>query len=834
MKKKIFKYLGLAAAVLVLLAFALLLALRVLFPPEQVRRFAESRLSALTGRACTVGSVGYSIFPAPAVGLSGLVIAEDPGYGNPYFCRVENIYLRIRLLPLLSRRVEVGRLAVVWPEVYLAENSAGKLNTATLFPADTLRAAADTAAGAGPQFSLVLHKVAVSGGTLHYASAKEAQRLTLSPVDLQLSLERRGGDSLFGLALDAGIGGMEADTSGFLAALARGMPLELSSQGGVNLKSGKVDLSRITVSFAGLEVEGSGLLADYRADPLEYSLDWRTREVDLVQVLGLVPSSWVPVNRVSKVSGRVELSGTLAGGRPGAGPAPAYTVKAVLEGVEARLEGLERPVRELGSQLTLDRERLVLEKLKLRFGDDPLEASGTLSLAEGNPYSLKVDGSLGLEDLPRLLQGMEDLSTSGRLEADLSLKGSLGELSRLTAQGTLGGKDLMLSGKKLAKTIAIPEMRLEFKGRDLVRAAASVAAGSSLLRLEGSLKNFASLFDSGRQAAAAPYWQAKLSGPYLSLADFLPADTGETPAARPAGSPREKIPPGEGSVELDRLIVSDTLTLEQVRMKISLRDDLLTIDPLEAGLCSGSLAARGKVRFAEDGPLQSAFEVEVSQVEAGQVLKPYTPFARYLFGKISLKASLEGSGSDTQQIIQSLSAAGSYSVADGQVRGWPVLGKVAGFTKIKELDPLAFLDWSGELSIREGRVYTESVAIETSQALWNLGGSYGFDGSLDYAVQLTLNQELSQKYLSELPVNVASFLGDDNKRLAVAFKVSGTTDDPSIKWDSKPLVDKAVKKIETKLKSQLNKLTDRLFGRKSAATETPAADSAAADTSAKP
>jgi AsmA family/AsmA-like C-terminal region len=718
MRGKIIKYLVVFAGAVVLAAVTALLLLRFFFPAEQLRELVESRIGSLTGRECSVGSVGFSFFPALAVEMNDIVIAEDPGYSNPNFCRIEAFYLELKWLPLLSGRIVIDRLTIERPEVYLVQKKSDLLNISSLFPADTTGTAADSAGITDqekPAFSMAFNSIAVSDGVFHYISEKEASEFTISPFDLGVSFKNEPGDSLLSLELEAEIGGVGPGTSGIIAAVFRDGPLRLSCRGIYKPGSRQMDCRVIRAECAGLEIEGKGLF----------------------------------------------------------------------------------------------------------------------SQVEGNPYEALLKISLDLDRLPL----HEGLVAEGRVEGELALKGTLSEFDKSSVEGALSGREVALDGGKLPEKIKIPRIKLDFKGRDLDRLAMELAAGSSAFKLDGSLKNYAALFDSsptGKGPVAK--WQVKIAGPSLKLADFLPRDTGEQSRAEPSEKPpvaRKKYPAGDGLLELGRLFVTDNLILENVKMKFRMNNNVLYLNPVEAGVYSGKLAAKGLVRFPGKGPLRSVFDVDINRVEVGEMLKPYTKFGSYIQGKISSQAHLEGTGSETRQILDGLTARAVYSVAEGRLQDWPALKQVAAFTKIEELDPMIFQDWDGVLRIEDGRVYTDSVAIRTPQAFWDLDGSCGFDGSLAYSVRLTLNEALSGKYKAKLPGNVSYFLQNDQERLSLAFKVAGTTDKPSVKWDTRPLVKKAVQKIERKVTGQLDKLVNKLFGRKSSPGKQPS-DSSAADTSANP
>ena len=84
-------------------------------------------------------------------------------------------------------------------------------------------------------------------------------------------------------------------------------------------------------------------------------------------------------------------------------------------------------------------------------------------------------------------------------------------------------------------------------------------------------------------------------------------------------------------------------------MKFRMNNNVLYLDPVEAGMYSGKIAAKGLVRFPEKGPLSSVFDVDIGRVEVGEMIRPYTSFGSYIKGKISSQAHLESTGSQTER-----------------------------------------------------------------------------------------------------------------------------------------------------------------------------------------
>ena len=88
-----------------------------------------------------------------------------------------------------------------------------------------------------------------------------------------------------------------------------------------------------------------------------------------------------------------------------------------------------------------------------------------------------------------------------------------------------------------------------------------------------------------------------------------------------------------------------------------------------------------------------------------------------------------------------------------------------------------------------------------------VSGAMGFDGSLDYSLDLLLNKNLTEKYRSRLPGEITSLLTGSEDRIELNLNIGGTTVDPKVSWNTKPVA----RRLEKKIGSQLNKLVDRLL-----------------------
>src|SRR5437762_1098565 len=98
---------GVVAAVLVLIVAALILV-PILVDTPRVQALIATNASQALGRPVKFRSMSISVLPLPAVALHGLEIADDPQFGTEPFLKLETGKVRLKLLPLLTGRVERG------------------------------------------------------------------------------------------------------------------------------------------------------------------------------------------------------------------------------------------------------------------------------------------------------------------------------------------------------------------------------------------------------------------------------------------------------------------------------------------------------------------------------------------------------------------------------------------------------------------------------------------------------------------------------------------------------------------------------------------------------
>jgi len=125
--KATLKWAGLAVVCLLVVVIAALLLIPAFVDVKQFNAPLEKYLSEVSGRPVSVGDdVHLSLFPWAGVSFSDLRLGNTPGFVEKEFAIVKSCEVRIRLLPLLSRDVQVDRLIVNEPRIFMVKNKDGR------------------------------------------------------------------------------------------------------------------------------------------------------------------------------------------------------------------------------------------------------------------------------------------------------------------------------------------------------------------------------------------------------------------------------------------------------------------------------------------------------------------------------------------------------------------------------------------------------------------------------------------------------------------------------------------------------------------------------------
>ena len=146
------KYSFIALGGIILLTAAAIVIVPYFINTDQFKPRIEQIVSEKSGYPLTIqGDIDIYVFPWIGFSLTDLKLDNPEGFQEKTFLTVKNFQARVKVLPLLSKKVEIHRFVIDQPEVLLTRNSSGVWNWQSNQPVQSEETAATNGDRSAPQ-----------------------------------------------------------------------------------------------------------------------------------------------------------------------------------------------------------------------------------------------------------------------------------------------------------------------------------------------------------------------------------------------------------------------------------------------------------------------------------------------------------------------------------------------------------------------------------------------------------------------------------------------------------------------------------------------------------
>lgn len=305
------KYILITFAFLGILIIGAVLAVTTFVDVESYKPKIEQLFTDKTGYPLHLGGeISLSLFPWVGLGFTDLQLDNPEGFSGKNFVRIKGFQARLKVMPLLSRKIEMSKFVVIQPEITLEKNVKGVWNWQKLTEINN-RSAAATAnvapkkqeeSGAQSRFaleSLVVGEFSITDGRVGINDLTTKEKHELSKCNIQL--DDVSLDKAVQLVLEAQLDGKPLAVKGSIGPL------------GSDPGAGKVNLDLLIRALDVLNVKVSGALNDLKG-PMSFDLALNMEPFSprrALDALGIAfPIKTTDPKAIDKLSLQAALKGT--------------------------------------------------------------------------------------------------------------------------------------------------------------------------------------------------------------------------------------------------------------------------------------------------------------------------------------------------------------------------------------------------------------------------------------------------------------------------------------------------------------------------------------------
>jgi AsmA protein len=305
---RLLKLIGALVGILAVLVVVAAIVLPLVIDPNDYKEEIGAEVARHTGRTLNIeGDMALSVFPWLGLDIGPAQLSNAAGFDDPYMAQMETVQVRVKLLPLLRKQLEVDTVRLNGLKLNLARDKDGRTNWADLAgePAadgEGAATAADSGKTGGGLAGLAIGGIEVADARLTWDDRATATRYEIT--DLAFTTSAIEPDRAFDLDLNFRVSAAQPEIEGRFHL--KGSVLLAAGLRSVDVTTATVDIDATGAGVPGEQVSLS-LASDIFVD-----LDAQTLSLPnlLLETLGLKISGTVAGAAI--MADEPQLSGTLA------------------------------------------------------------------------------------------------------------------------------------------------------------------------------------------------------------------------------------------------------------------------------------------------------------------------------------------------------------------------------------------------------------------------------------------------------------------------------------------------------------------------------------------
>jgi hypothetical protein len=400
-----------------------------------------------------------------------------------------------------------------------------------------------------------------------------------------------------------------------------------------------------------------------------------------------------------------------------------------------------------------DKTLVNVSSAHVEVGEDPVD----FSLVLRNPMSTgdfagNAKARLTLDKLKQFVKLDAGTSISGIMNADLNFSGykaaiEKSEYNKLNTEGTVELKNVKYTSRDYPSGINIIRTALSFDQQNVELKSLTGNYLNTNFSADGVLNNLLGYALQNQTLGG----NLNVTADRMNLNEWIGTDTVASPANSSA------IPflvPANMSfvinAKMDK-VKYDKVDYNNINGSLILNDETVKLQNVKTEALGGVINFNGLYSTKADKKEPDvAIDYDIKEVDVQKAFYSFNtvqklmPIGQFLAGKLSSQLSMTGKlNGDMMPDFSSLTGNGNLLLLQGILKKFAPLEKLANTLQIDELKEVSVKDIKNYIEFANGKVLVKPFTVKVKDIEMLIGGTHGFDQSMDYLIQI----KLPRKYL---------------------------------------------------------------------------------------
>ena len=554
-----------------------------------------------------------------------------------------------------------------------------------------------------------------------------------------------------------------------------------------NLDNTSISIPAFNLAFGDNPISGRFMLSDLISYTIDAALNGKLNLEELTSIFpieGMALKGNLDVNAIAK--GRYDSI---------AGVIPTIDAKMVLANGYAKSAEYPAPIENINVQALIENKTgkmndflVNLSQFGFELEDEKIQGFMKISDFEDLNWDGEVKGGVDLKKILAIFP-MDNMTMEGRIQADILTKGSYaaveaGRYQQLETKGKMEVDNFKYSSTDVPQGVEISKAIAEFSPASINLTQFDSKLGQSPVQAKGSLTNYMDYFLGENGTLKG---QLVLNSPKFNVNEWMTEDaTTDTVNTEMTVIELPENIDFTMSVAANEVIY-DNMNLKEVKGNMTLRNGVLNFNDASMKTLGGNIGLQGTYDPRDISAPKFNFSLDIADLSIAEAfktfntVKAFAPIAQNLTGKFNSNLSFSGNlGQDMMPLLASLDGSGLLKIAETALRDSKILEGITTLTKLKDANTLSLKNISIPISIENGVMDVKPFDVKLWDYEANVQGSAGFDGSINYLVNMQIPAGKFGAQANSLLATISGTQVDENTTIPLALNLSGTYNSPKI------------------------------------------------------
>lgn len=815
MVKKILKITGITFGVLLIAGFSI----PYLFEKqikEKIKATANESVNATVNFTEADLSL-FKNFPNATISLEKLVIINKAPFEGDTLVSLDQLQLKMSVLELFNSSDKPMNISGIISKnglINIIKNKDG-IGNYNIAKKDTNT---ESSTEAGKPLALKINNYEIENFKLKYTDEASKMKVVLD------SLNHKGTGDFTNEILD-----LDTHTTTKISMTMekvnymKNIAISLDAVLGMNMKTSTYTFKENKAKINELPLEFDGFIQMIAAGQ-NYDLKFKTPTSSFKNFLGLIPEAYASSIENVKTTGDFTVTG-FAKGLFSDKTVPKFNIAIQSTNGSFQYPDLPKSVKNIIIDTKIINETgnkddtfVNIDQLSFAIDQDVFNAKATIkNVATNALVDAKLNGTINLGNLSKAYPIKLDKPLSGILKANVTSKFDMKSVETSQYQNINNAGNMSLSGfnytDESGKTMKISTAVVAFNPSRVNLQAFQATTGKSDINVTGVLDNFYGFIFRNQELKG----NFNMKSNQIAVNDFMTTATPETEDNKTSASAEAmKIPAFLNCVIKAQAttVLYDNLVLKNTEGVLLIKDQKVTLENVKTAIFGGQIGFNGSVSTKEKTP-KFDMKMNLNQVDIYQtftqldMLKKIAPIAGIINGKLNSTMTLSGNLNEKEMTPNLNTLTGDLL---GQLLSTTVnptsstlLNALDSKLNFIDLKKVNLNDLKTAIAFENGKVTIKPFDIKYQDITVNVGGTHGFDQSMNYSLKF----DVPAKYLgNDASALLAKLSPTDVSKLSVPINasVTGSFSAPKVSTDVKQATANLVSNLA---KEQKNKLINK-------------------------